>query len=142
MEVKFKASPSAREFVYHSQEAAGADISLATNLPAVIQPGMMGTVGTGVSVAIPKGYFGMISLRSSIGKRGLLMPNAPGIIDSDYRGEIIIMMLNMTTKTIQFEPGERIAQMILLPYEKMEFIKVDKLPDTERGEGGFGSTGK
>jgi dUTP pyrophosphatase len=97
-------------------------------------------VHTGVSIAIPEGYFGMLVPRSSWAKKGMTILNSPGIIDSDYRGELMIMVKFSSSVTIA--TNDRIAQLIIVPYAKTKFVKVEKLPETLRGEGGFGSTGK
>lgn len=97
-------------------------------------------VHTGVGVAIPEGHFGMLVPRSSLAKKGMTILNSPGIIDSDYRGEIMIMI--KCDPELKIEVGDRIAQLIIVPYAKTQFVKVETLSATSRGAGGFGSTGK
>jgi dUTP pyrophosphatase len=97
-------------------------------------------VHTGVGVAIPEGHFGMLVPRSSLAKKGMTILNSPGIIDSDYRGEIMIMI--KCDPELKIEVGDRIAQLIIVPYAKTQFVKVETLSPTSRGTGGFGSTGK
>ena len=99
-------------------------------------------IGTGLAVAIPEGYFGGIYARSGLSiKQGLRPGNCTGVIDSDYRGELIVGLHNDSYETKHVKVGDRIAQLIIQPYEAVEFKEVDTLDETERGEGGFGSTG-
>lgn len=101
-------------------------------------------IGTGVSMAIPAGHMGVIALRSSMCKRGLAMPNGIGIIDSDYRGELKVTLFNVDdVMTANVEKGERIAQLVIVPIviPELDFVSADELGTTERGVGGFGSTG-
>lgn len=109
----------------------------------MIQPGETVKVKTGIAVAIPKGYFGGIYARSGLSiKNGVAPANKVGVIDSDYRGEIIVALHNHSNKSQLITKGDRIAQLIVQPYCSFEWQEVDELDDTERGEGGFGSTGK
>lgn len=98
-------------------------------------------LGTGISVKIPEGHFGLIVPRSSMSKKGIMLANTCGIIDSGYTGELMLYAQNMTKDTNYINPGDRIAQMIIVPFTSVVLTKVDKLPDTDRGTGGFGSTG-
>ncbi len=126
---------------YMSQGAAGAD--LAAKHDYTILPSEQVMIDTGTSVAIPEGYFGMCCPRSSLcNKNGLQMSNSVGIIDEDYRGSIRCVYRNISDKPVLISKGERIGQLLILPYVKVEFTEVDTLCETERGEGGFGSTGK
>lgn len=97
--------------------------------------------GTGVAVEIPDGYVGLLFPRSSCYKQGMLLTNCVGVIDSDYRGEITAVFLG-TGKDVCYNVGDRIVQLVIMPYPAIEFIEVDELSDTERGAGGYGSTGK
>lgn len=97
-------------------------------------------LGTGLAAEIPYGYVGVIVPRSSLGKRGFVLSNTAAIIDADYRGEIILLSRSLVVAG--FELGERIAQMLILPCPQLDIIEVDELSETERGSGGFGSTGK
>ncbi len=106
-----------------------------------IGSGQFVTVSTGVRANIPEGYFGLLAARSSICKRGLLMANGVGVIDSGYTGEIKVPLFNAGNLPSIVMAGERIAQLVILPCELPTFRRVDELGDTERGEGGFGSTG-
>lgn len=99
-------------------------------------------IGTGLSVAVPDGYFGAVFARSGLAtKEGLRPANCVGVCDSDYRGEYIVALHNDTDTDRYVENGERIAQLVIMPYLSAEFVEVDELDETDRGEGGFGSTG-
>lgn len=128
-----------------SKEAAGADLYAcgeAEDFSVMIHPGETVMVGTGISMAIPKGCGGFIFARSGMAtKRGLRPANCVGVIDSDYRGEIIVALHNDSQGHEIIKSGERIAQLVILPYIKPEFDITDELDSTERGAGGFGSTG-
>lgn len=125
-----------------SKNAAGADLYAATDCETVIREGQTVKIDTGISIAIPEGYFGAIFARSGLAtKQGLRPANAVGVIDSDYRGPVIVALHN-DTDTPQIIPAQsRIAQLVILPCQTFEFNEVDNLDDTERGSGGFGSTG-
>lgn len=125
-----------------SEYAAGYDLYAATSYNIEIQPHTTVKIGTGLSFELPQGTFAAIFPRSGIAtKRGLRPANCVGVVDSDYRGEVIVALHNDTDEVQSIEPQERIAQMILLPFVEMSFNEVEKLSDTERGEGGFGSSG-
>lgn len=126
-----------------SEYAAGYDLYAATADTIDITPHSTIKVGTGLSFELPQGTFAAIFARSGIAtKRGLRPANCVGICDSDYRGEYIVALHNDTNEIQSIEPGERIAQMILLPYIGMEFNEVDTLTDTDRGASGFGDSGR
>lgn len=128
-----------------SEEAAGYDLyaSLDKEDTKIIPPHATVKINTGLKMAIPKGYFGAIFARSGLAtKQGLRPANCVGVIDSDYRGEVIVALHNDTATNKVINNGDRIAQLSIIPYEKCEFIKTDKLDKTIRGEGGFGSSGK
>ena len=126
-----------------SEYAAGFDLYAATDSIVDIAPHSTVKIGTGLSFELPKGTFAAIFARSGIAtKRGLRPANCTGVCDSDYRGEYIVALHNDTDKIQSIEPGERIAQMILLPFVSMDFNEVNELSDTARGEGGFGDSGK
>lgn len=118
---------------------AGAD--LRASEAATIGIGQFAKVSTGVRVSIPEGCFGLLAARSSLCGRGLMMLSGVGIIDSGYTGEIQVPLANVGSRTQRVAAGERIAQLVIVPCELPTFRRVDKLKDTERGEGGFGSTG-
>ena len=110
---------------------------------AVLEPGRRASVGTGIAVAIPEGCAGLVLPRSGLAaKHGVTLTNAPGLIDSGYRGEVRVLLLN-TDADAHFEvsPGDRIAQLLLVPFALAEPVEVDELAASERGDGGFGSTG-
>jgi len=114
------------------------DINLALHI-GVVQP-----VITNIAVAIPKGYCGLILPRSSMGRRGIIIPNAPGLIDSGYRGQLKVLLLNLTKEPYRVHIGDRIAQLVIMKYEDADFIETEELPASydKRGVGGFGSSGK
>lgn len=118
---------------------AGADLKAARDV--AIRRGDTAKVSTGVRVSIPEGCVGLLAARSSLCWRGLLMANGVGIIDAGFTGEIKVPLYNAGNTPSNVLAGERIAQLVILPCELPEFRRVDKLEDTERGEGGFGSTG-
>lgn len=126
-----------------SEEAAGWDLYAATDKDITIAPHETVKIGTGIAVEIPSGLFGAIFARSGIAtKQGLRPANAVGVIDSDYRGELIVALHNDSTEHQMVTAGSRIAQLVLIPYFKINnFQIVDELSNTERGDGGFGSTG-
>lgn len=126
-----------------SQQAAGYDLYAATTEPITIQPHETVKVGTGLAIAVPDGYFGAIFARSGLAaKQGLRPANCVGVADSDYRGEYIVALHNDTDVERTIEPKERIAQLVVMPYLAVEFEEKDELSETQRGAGGFGSTGK
>lgn len=128
---------------YHTNGAAGFDLCCNNEEPIVARPNEVVKVPTGIRVAIPEGYFGAIYPRSSAGiKSRISLANTVGIIDSDYRGEIIVFLVNNSDKELLIEKGDRLVQMIIQPYAKVDIKIVDKLDETARGEGGIGSTGK
>jgi len=128
---------------YGSAEAAGADLYACLDEKITIAPGESAFVPTGLSMEIPKGYAGLIYARSGMAcKRGLAPANKVGVIDSDYRGEFIVVLHNHGSSVQEVEHGERIAQLVITPVLTPAFTEVDELSDTERSGGGFGSTGK
>ena len=128
---------------YGSLCAAGADLYACEENAVTIEPGKTVLVHTGIAMAIPDGYVGLIYARSGLAcKRGLAPANKVGVIDSDYRGEIMVALHNHGDVAQTVESGERIAQIVFTPYVAAEFTVADTLDDTVRGEGGFGSTGK
>jgi dUTP pyrophosphatase len=107
-----------------------------------LEPGERGIVPTGVAVAIPNGFAGLVTPRSGLAVRsGLGVVNSPGLVDSGYRGEIKVILVNLGSEAIQIERGDRVAQMVVVPVASQEFEAVDDLPESSRGAGGFGSTG-
>ena len=128
---------------YGSPCAAGADLYALCDGDVEIKSGDTLLVHTGIAMQIPDGYVGLIYARSGLAcKRGLAPANKVGVIDSDYRGEIMVALHNHSSQAQKIENGERIAQIVIAPYLTAEFCETDTLDDTVRGEGGFGSTGK
>ena len=137
-----KLHPNAILPTYGSAEAAGADLYACMEEAVTIQPGEVYWVSTGIALEVPKGCAGLVYARSSLGaKRGLAPANKVGVIDSDYRGELMVALHNHGTVAQTVEVGERIAQLVLAPYYAADFSVVESLDDTARGAGGFGSTG-
>ena len=127
---------------YGSASAAGADL-YSCEEDLVFVPGETKLVHTGIAMEIPEGYAGLIYARSGIAnKRGLAPSNKVGVVDADYRGEIMVSLHNHSNETQQISDGERVAQMVIAPFLAVEYNEVEELTDTERGTGGFGSTGK
>ena len=138
-----KLHPMAKLPQYGSADAAGADLYACLENAVVIQPGDTAWIPTGVALEVPKGCAGLVYARSGMAaKRGLAPANKVGVIDSDYRGEITVVLLNHSKQPQTIEPGDRIAQFVITPVLTPEYVLVDELSDTERGIGGFGSTGK
>lgn len=128
---------------YGSPFAAGADLYACLESPVTIAPGETAWISTGLSLEIPEGYAGLIYARSSMGaKRGLAPANKVGVIDSDYRGEVRVVLLNHGCESQTINHGERIAQLVITPVLTPGFVEQEDLSQTERGTGGFGSTGK
>lgn len=135
--------PGAQLPVYSSAQAAGADLRAWLEVPLTIAPGETVMIPTGLAMALPEGYAGLIYARSSLGtKRGLAPANKVGVIDPDYRGEIMVSLHNHGQTAQTVEPGERIAQLVITPYITGVFTPVESLDETARGAGGFGSTGR
>lgn len=127
---------------YHSDHAAGMDLHAALDAPMNIPAGDIATVPCGFAMAIPPGYEAQVRPRSGLASRhGISMPNAPGTIDADYRGEIRVPLINLGREPFTVEPNMRIAQMIIAPVARADLLEVEALDDTLRGAGGFGSTG-
>ena len=128
---------------YGSQWAAGADLYACLEAPVTIQPGETAWIPTGLALEVPKGCAGLVYARSSLGvKRGLAPANKVGVIDSDYRGEVRVVLLNHGKTEQTVEHGERVAQMLITPVLTPAYEEASELSDTVRGVGGFGSTGK
>ncbi|HAC11288.1 MAG TPA: dUTP diphosphatase [Clostridiales bacterium] len=128
---------------YGSEYAAGADLYAVSDGAITFLPGETKFVHTGLAMEIPVGYAGLVYARSGLAtKRGLAPANKVGVIDADYRGEIMVALHNHSEKEQTIESGERIAQLVVTPFLKAEYTEAESLSDTARGEGGFGSTGK
>ena len=129
--------------VYGSAAAAGADLRACLDAPVTIEPGQTVMIPTGLAMALPEGWAGLVYARSGLASKGGLAPaNKVGVIDSDYRGEVMVALHNHGTAARCVEPGERIAQLVLARAPQAEFTVTDRLDETARGSGGFGSTGK
>ena len=137
-----KLNPDAIVPSYGTSFAAGADLYSADN-DTVINPGDTAFIHTGLALAIPEGLAGLIYARSGMAcKRGIAPANKVGVIDSDYRGEIIVALHNHGKDEVTVVKGERVAQIVFTPYYAADFLETDELPETTRGTGGFGSTGR
>jgi dUTP pyrophosphatase len=127
---------------YATDGAAGLDLRAALKESFTLKPGERGIVPTGLKLAIPAGYEGCVRPRSGLAmKHGLTLTNSPGTIDSDYRGEVKILMINLGDEPVVLQRGDRVAQLLISPVAHAQVIKVESLDDTVRGEGGFGHTG-
>ncbi|MBQ8351902.1 MAG: dUTP diphosphatase [Clostridia bacterium] len=127
---------------YGTPYAAGADLYALCDSPLTIEPGQTVLVHTGIALEIPEGYVGLIYARSGLAtKRGLAPANKVGVIDADYRGEIMVALYNQSAVLQTVESGERIAQLVITPFLQVDLEECDELSDTQRGTGGFGSTG-
>ncbi len=137
-----KLSPLAKMPTYGSEFAAGADLYAAIEENVTIAPGETKFIATGLAFEIPEGYAGFVHARSGLAsKRGLAPANKVGVIDADYRGEVMVALHNHGTEAQTVEKGERIAQMVIAPFVTANFIECETLCETVRGAGGFGSTG-
>jgi len=135
--------PRAKLPAYGSPDAAGADLYALTDGPVSIAPGQTVLIHTGLALAIPQGYVGLVCARSGLAtKQGLAPANKVGVIDADYRGELMVSLLNHSEADRVVQCGDRIAQLIVTPYLAAQFAPAEELDDTQRGAGGFGSTGK
>ena len=127
---------------YETQGSSGMDLSANVALSINIEPGEKEIIPTGIAISVPKGFEVQIRPRSGLAaKHNVTVLNTPGTIDADYRGELKVILINLGQETFKIEKGLRIAQMVLSPVVQAKFEEVDTLDDTERGEGGFGSTG-
>ena len=126
-----------------SEHAAGYDLRACLDAPVTIPPHETVRVGTGLAIAVPEGWFGAVFARSGLAtKQGLRPANCVGVCDSDYRGEYIVPLYNDSDLPRTVAPGDRIAQLVILPHMTAQFEAADELPETARGAGGFGSTGR
>jgi dUTP pyrophosphatase len=127
---------------YATAGSAGMDITAALAEPMILEPGAIVMIPTGIAIALPQGFECQVRSRSGLAaKHGIFALNAPGTIDSDYRGEIKVILANSGKASYAIQPGERIAQLVIARYETVQWELVDSLDETERGIGGFGSTG-
>ena len=127
---------------YATEGAAGMDLLAAVTAPLTIAPGGRVLVPTGLRIALPPGYEMQVRPRSGLAlKHGITMPNTPGTVDEDYRGELQVIVMNAGTEPFTVERGMRIAQAVIAPVTRAAWVEADTLPETRRGTGGFGSTG-
>ena len=128
---------------YATLASAGMDLKAVLSAPVSLAPLERKIIGTGLKIALPEGYEAQVRPRSGLAaKHGITVLNAPGTIDADYRGEIGVILVNLSNDEFTIEPGERIAQLVIAQYTQVKWSPVDQLDETERGKGGFGSTGK
>ena len=127
---------------YATPQSAGMDLRANIEEPITIKPLERKLIGTGLHIALPEGYEAQIRPRSGLAlKHGLTVLNSPGTVDADYRGEVMVLLINLSDKDFVVNDGERIAQMVIAKHEQGDFIEVEVLDETERGEGGYGHTG-
>ena len=128
---------------YQTPGAAGMDLCAALDAPVVLAPGERRAIDTGLAMAIPPGFEGQVRPRSGLARtHGVTCANAPGTVDSDYRGSLIVVLINLGNEPVTIEHGHRIAQIVIAPVVQAELAVVDELSPTDRGAGGFGSTGR
>jgi dUTP pyrophosphatase len=127
---------------YATPQSAGMDLRANIEEPVVLHPMERKLIGTGLHIALPEGYEAQIRPRSGLAlKHGITVLNSPGTVDADYRGEVMVLLINLSDKDFVVNDGERIAQMVIAKHEQGDFIEVEVLDETERGEGGYGHTG-
>jgi dUTP pyrophosphatase len=135
-------SPLARIPAYQTSLAAGMDVHAAITEPMLLEPNRVVLVPTGFALAIPEGFEAQVRPRSGLStKHGVTVPNAPGTIDADYRGEVMVALINLGRSDFTVEPGMRVAQLVFAPVARADIAEVAELSSTQRGTGGFGSTG-
>ncbi|MBT3542511.1 dUTP diphosphatase [Flavobacteriaceae bacterium] len=128
---------------YATKAAAGADLKAVLDEPLTLKPLERKVIGTGLKIALPEGFEAQVRPRSGLAaKHGISVLNSPGTIDADYRGEIGVIIVNLSNEDFTIHPGERIAQLVLARFEQINWQITESLSQTERGDGGFGSTGK
>ncbi|MBD5240376.1 MAG: dUTP diphosphatase [Bacteroidales bacterium] len=127
---------------YETTESAGMDVRAALKEPQTLQPGERALIPTGLKIQLPAGYECQVRPRSGLAlKKGITVLNTPGTVDADYRGEIGIILINLSSEPFEITPGERIAQLVINQYTRIQWEPVDRLDETKRGDGGFGHTG-
>lgn len=128
---------------YATKASAGADLKAVLDTPVVLEPLARKIIPTGLKIALPEGYEAQVRPRSGLAaKHGITVLNSPGTIDADYRGEVGVILVNLSNTSFTIQPGERIAQLVVAKFEQIDWLPTAELSSTERGEGGFGSTGK
>jgi dUTP pyrophosphatase len=141
--VRFFAEPGAAAPEYKSPGSAGADLRARLGSPVRLAPGERAAVPTGLRIELPAGYEAQVRPRSGLAlEKGITCLNSPGTIDSDYRGEVKVILVNLGGAEATIEPGDRIAQLVVAPVSRASFVAAAELAPTERGSGGFGSTGR
>ena len=139
---KLQGTADLPDIKYMTEHAAGIDLYAAVTDDVLLAEGEYKLIPTGLAIAVPIGYEAQVRPRSGLAlKKGISVVNAPGTVDADYRGEVGVILINMGAEDFVVKRGERIAQMVIAPYLKAEIEFVTELPDTDRGSGGFGSTG-
>ena len=144
VEVLIKQLPSGQGLPiprYQTEGSAGLDLHAAVAADSSIEPGRVGQIPCGLQLAIPAGFEGQVRPRSGLAKSGITVANAPGTIDSDYRGELCVLLVNLGAASFTVKRGDRIAQLVIAPVARADLRVVDELPGTARGAGGFGHTG-
>ena len=127
---------------YETDQSAGMDLRANLDSPVVLKPLERAIIKTGLFMALPAGYEAQVRPRSGLAaKKGITVLNSPGTIDADYRGEIGVILVNLSNEDFVVNDGERVAQMVIAKYEQINWVEVEELNETERGAGGFGSTG-
>ena len=127
---------------YATSQSAGMDLRANIDTPIVLQPMERRLIPTGLHIALPAGFEAQVRPRSGLAlKHGLTVLNSPGTVDADYRGEIMVLLINLSSAPFTVNDGERIAQMVIARHEQAVFVEVEELDETERGEGGYGHTG-
>ncbi|NQU42740.1 dUTP diphosphatase [bacterium] len=127
---------------YQTHGSAGMDLRAAVGEPLVLEPGMIALVPTGLRIALPIGHEAQLRPRSGLALRhGISLPNAPATIDSDYRGPVNVILINLGPEPFEIKRGDRIAQMVIARFERAEWVEVEEVESTARGDGGFGHTG-
>lgn len=127
---------------YETPQAAGMDLRAALTQPQTLQPGERQAIPTGIAIALPAGYEAQVRPRSGLARKsGISMVNSPGTIDADYRGELMVLLINLGQEPFTINRGDRIAQLVIAPVVQALWQEVDSLEETERGSGGFGHTG-
>lgn len=128
---------------YETELSAGVDLRAQVEAPVTLKPLERKLIKTGLFIELPKGTEAQVRPRSGLAlKKGISVLNSPGTIDADYRGEIGVILINLSNEAFEVNQGDRIAQLVFAQYQQAEFIEVEQLSETQRGEGGFGSTGK
>ena len=138
-----KVHPKATLPAYATEGAAGMDLTNTLDEPLILQPGQRAKVPTGLIMVLPEGYEGQVRPRSGLAaKHGITLTNSVGTVDSDYRGEMCCLIINLGKESYTIQPGERIAQLVIAPVSHVTVELIEEAPETKRGAGGFGSTGK